>query len=210
MQKEKKFDLWKMIGILYQPRATFREIDNHPNWLLPLLGAILFNVGYVFLFFNAGNVPVSGRMVLYTGYAAGVLLSVLICSGVFLLCLFLLGAQVTFKKVFSVVAHTYFLYTLINVVLGTLILKASPDSSGIDPQNPVISNLGILVNPQLHPALYRLAISFDLFSIYFLILTALGFSIISRKMSFKGSMGTVVAVWSFYVAAAVLIKAIVA
>ena len=114
-----------MAAIFYRPRATFQEINNRPTWLLPFLGAVIFNVGYAFLFFNADDVPVAGRAVLYGSYAAGVLLSVLICSAVFLFGLFLLGAQVGFKKVFSVVAHTYFLYTLINVILGTLILKVS-------------------------------------------------------------------------------------
>jgi hypothetical protein len=209
MQNERTFNVWwQMLGIFYMPRATFQEINKHPNWLLPFLAVLLLNAGFSYLFFSSG-VPVSGRIMLYSGYAIGAAFSLLVSSGVFLLCLYIQSAQVSFKKVLSVVTHTYFIYTLISVVLGTLILKLSPASSGIDPFNPILSNPGILVNPQLHPALYRLASSFDLLSLYFLIMTALGFSIIAKKISFKGAMMTVMTVWSFYIGALVLIKAVV-
>src|ERR1051325_9789670 len=144
---------WQMMGIMYTPRATFEEINKHPNWLLPFLAVLLLNAGFVYLFFNPGNVPVSVQIIQIAGFAVGTTLSVLVCSAVFLVCLLILSAQVSFKKVFSVVTHTYFLYTLISVGLGTLILKLSSTSSGIDPFNPIISNPGILVNQQLHPAL---------------------------------------------------------
>jgi len=209
MQNESTFNSWwQMLGIFYRPRATFQEIDKRPNWLLPFLGVILLNAGFVSLFFTPGDVSVAGRVALYGGYAVGASLSILVCSGVFLLCLYVQSAQVSFKKIFSVVTHTYFLYTLITVVLGTLILKLSAASSGIDPFNPIFSNPGALVNPQLHPALYRLLSALDLISLYFLVLTALGFSIISRKLSFRGAVFTVLAVWALYVLAMVTLKAI--
>lgn len=200
---------WQMMGIMYTPRATFEQINKHPNWLLPFLAVLLLNAGFVYLFFNPGNVPVSVQIIQITGFAVGTTLSILVCSGVFLLCLLILSAQVSFKKVFSVVTHTYFLYTLISVGLGTVILKLSSQSSGIDPFNPIISNPGILVNQQLHPALYRFASSLDLLSLYFLVLTALGFSIISKKLSFKGALFTLMIVWAVYVGTMVLIKFIV-
>jgi hypothetical protein len=209
MQNERTFNVWwQMLGIFYKPRATFLEINEQPNWLLPFLAVLLLNAGFVALFFSPGNVPVSTRLMQYGGFALGAALSILITSAVFLLSLTIQSAQVSFKKVLSVETHTYFLYTLITVGLGTIILKLSSTSSGIDPFNPILSNPGILVNQQLHPVVYRLASSFDLLSLYFLILTALGFSIISKKMSFKGAMLTIMAVWGVYVGAMVLLKAV--
>jgi len=210
MQNERTFSSWwQMVGIFYTPRTTFQEINKHPNWLLPFMGVLLLNAVFVYLFFSPGNVPVSVRIIQYSGFAVGAIISVLVTSVVFLFALFIQNAGVTFKKVFSVVTHTYFLYTLISVALGTLILKLSSPSSGIDPFNPILSNPGILVNQQLHPALYRFLSSLDLLSFYFLVVTALGFSIVSRKLSFKGSMLTIMAVWAFYVGTMVLIKFIV-
>ena len=208
MQNERnRSPWWQLAGIVYTPRETFEEINKHPNWLLPFLAVLLLNAAFVSLFFNHGNVPLSVQLIQITGFAVGTTLSILLCSVVFLLCLLIQSAQVSFKKVFSVVTHTYFLYTLITVGLGTLILKLSSESSGIDPFNPIISNPGILVNQQLHPALYRLASALDLLSLYFLILTALGFSIISKKkLSFKGSLITLMIVWALYVGAMVLLK----
>jgi hypothetical protein len=209
MQNERTFNVWwQMLGIFYRPRVTFQEINMHPNWLLPFLAVLLLNAGFVYLFFAPGDVPVAGRVMLYSGYALGASLSIFACSGVFFLVLYMQSAQVSFKKIVSVVTHTYFLYTLISVVLGTLILKMSSVTSNIDPFNPILSNPGILVNPQSHPAIYRLVSAFDLISLYFLILTALGFSIISRKISFKGAIFTVLIVWGIYVAIMVMIKAI--
>lgn len=197
---------WQMAGIVYTPRATFEEINKHPNWLLPLLAVFLLNAAFVYLFFNPGNVSMSVQFIQVTGFAFVTTLSILVCSAVFLLCLMIQSAEVSFKKVFAVVTHTYFLYTLITVGLGTIILKLSSQSSGIDPFNPIISNPGILVNQQLHPALYRFASSFDLLSLYFLVLTALGFSIVSKKVSFKGALTTLMIVWAAYVGVMVLLK----
>jgi Yip1-like protein len=207
MHYERNRSPWsQMAGIVFTPRATFEEINKHPNWLIPFLGVFLLNAGFVYLFFNPGNVSASVQFIQVTGFAVVTTLSILVCSAVFLLCLMIQSAEVSFKKVFAVVTHTYFLYTLITVGLGTIILKLSSQSSGIDPFNPIISNPGILVNQQLHPALYRFASSFDLVSLYFLVLTALGFSIISKKVSFKGALITLMIVWAVYVGVMVLLK----
>ena len=86
MQNERTFNAWsQMLGIFYKPRATFLEINQHPKWLLPFFTVLLLNAGFVFLFFSSGNAPLAGRIMLYTGYAIGAALSILISSAVFLL-----------------------------------------------------------------------------------------------------------------------------
>jgi hypothetical protein len=47
-------------------------------------------------------------------------------------------------------------------------------------QNPVASNLGFLVDFSVHPALYALASSADIFTIWTTILIGIGFSCVSK------------------------------
>jgi hypothetical protein len=68
----------------------------------------------------------------------------------------------------------------------------SPDSFTL--QNPAATNPGFFLDPTTSPFLYSLATSLDIFMIWTLILTAIGFSCISKKVKFSTAM-TVIFAW---------------
>jgi hypothetical protein len=74
----------------------------------------------------------------------------------------------------------------------------------IDIENPVATNLGVLVPEDAAKWLMKLAMSVDIFSFWILILIAIGFAAANpRKLSFGKSLGVAVGVWLFYVVARV-------
>jgi Yip1 domain len=92
---------------------------------------------------------------------------------------FAAGADVSFKVALAIVVYAS-LPGLIRVVLAmlSLLAGASPDSFTF--RNPVGTNPGYFMNPADSPFLYSLASSFDLFLIWTLVLTAIGFTCVSK------------------------------
>jgi Yip1 domain len=92
---------------------------------------------------------------------------------------FAAGADVSFKVSFAIVVYAALplmlktLLALVSVVAGM-----SPDSFSF--QNPVATNPGYFMNPADSPFLFSLASSLDIFLIWTLILTAIGFTCVSK------------------------------
>ena len=106
------------------------------------------------------------------------------------------GVDVSFGKVFAVLIYAGLpgiLRALLAIV--TLYAGASPDSFTF--QNPLGSSLGYYLNPADSQFLYSLGSQIDLFLIWTLVLTAIGFTCISkvkRGTSFAMVFGT----WVFF------------
>jgi hypothetical protein len=92
---------------------------------------------------------------------------------------FAAGADISFKISLAIVVYAA-LPGLIRVALAmlSLLAGASPDSFTF--QNPVGTNPGYFMNPADSPFLYSLASSFDIFLIWTLVLTAIGFTCVSK------------------------------
>ena len=92
---------------------------------------------------------------------------------------FAAGADVPFKVALAIVIYANLplalktLLALISVAAG-----ASPDSFTF--QNPVATNPGYFMNPSDSPFLYSVLSSVDIFLIWTLVLTALGFTYVSK------------------------------
>jgi hypothetical protein len=102
------------------------------------------------------------------------------------------GSDVTFKASMAVVVYAS-LPGIVRAILTiiTLLAGASPDSFTF--QNPIGSNIGYYLNPTDSPFLYSLGTSFDLFTLWTLALTAIGFTCISKVK--KGTAFAVVYGW---------------
>ena len=89
------------------------------------------------------------------------------------------GADVSFKVSFAIVVYAALplmlksLLALVSVVAGM-----SPDSFSF--QNPVATNPGYFMNPSDNVFLYSLASGVDTFMIWTLVLTAIGFTCVSK------------------------------
>jgi hypothetical protein len=95
---------------------------------------------------------------------------------------FAAGADLKFKVAFAIVMYAS-LPGLLRVLLAilSLVTGASPDSFTF--QNPVATNPGYFMDPASSPFLYSLASSCDIFLIWTLILTAIGFTCVSKVKS---------------------------
>lgn len=105
------------------------------------------------------------------------------------------GASVTFMQAFAITMYA-FLPGLIKVLLSMLIVGIGT-GEGFTFQNPIASNLSGLVDPSSH-FLYSLLMSIDLFTIWTLVLTAIGYHCLTRL-----KLGTCIAVvfgwWAVFV-----------
>ena len=92
---------------------------------------------------------------------------------------FAAGADVTFGVSLAIVVYAA-LPLMLKTVLALLSVVAgmSPDSFSF--QNPLASNPGYFLNPADSPFLYSLASSVDIFLIWTLVLTAIGFTCVSK------------------------------
>jgi len=79
-----------------------------------------------------------------------------------------------------------------------MFLKAPED---FDLENPTAFNIGAYLDPQATPKwLVAVASSLDLFSIWVILLLALGMATASRKLSYGKALAAVLAVWVLWVA----------
>lgn len=105
---------------------------------------------------------------------------------------FAAGADVSFKVALAIVIYSA-LPLMVKTVLALVSVAAgmSPDSFSF--QNPIASNPGYFMNPADSPFLYGLLTSVDLFLIWTLALTAIGFTCVSKVK--KGTAFGIVFGW---------------
>jgi len=89
------------------------------------------------------------------------------------------GADIKFKVAFAIVLYAS-LPGLLRVSLAILSLLSGANPDSFTFQNPVATNPGYFLNPADSPFLYGLASSFDVFLIWTLVLTAIGFTCVSK------------------------------
>lgn len=103
-----------------------------------------------------------------------------------------LGAEVKFKQSMAISMYA-FLPTIIKSLIA-IVLVGVGAAEGFTFQNPVVSNLGGLVDPNSSHFLYAILTSIDIFTIWTLILTGIGYSCITRVK--RGTcMGVVFGWW---------------
>lgn len=108
------------------------------------------------------------------------------------------GTKIGFSTSLGIVAHSWLPY-LVSGLLGILILFLK-DPSTIDLQNLVASNPGALLADNSPKWLVSLLTSLDVFTLWVLVLQALGYSATNpKKIPFARAFATVLAVWAFYV-----------
>ena len=130
-------------------------------------------------------------------------------AGIFALGMMLIQAKATFKKILSVVAWGGAATGLISGVVNIIVLLlqdkealANIDptkSSGIAPTNldAILSGMSV----ELSPALKAAASSLDIFSIWYMILLAIGLAAVagSRRITSSKTGGIVFGLWVIYV-----------
>ena len=90
-----------------------------------------------------------------------------------------LGQEIGFPESMAVVTYAH-LPGIIKGVLAAVSLYAGASPEGFNFENPLASNLGALIDVSEHPLLYRMGSAVDVFTIWVLILTGIGFACVSK------------------------------
>jgi len=225
--------LGRVVGVLFSPKATFEDIVRKPSWLLPVVIATILGIASTVVLNQRINwrdyilqqidkspraaqlsteqkqqqAEVSAKVTVYIVYAVGALGSVLfalIVGAVMMLAYNVLaGAGATFSQSLGIAAHTL-LVGIVSTPIFLLVLLLRPPGT-VDPENPVATNVAAFLPEESAKWLIALCKSIDIFTIWTLVLLAIGFAAVNpRKL--KGGKPYVVAfsVWGVMVVVKVL------
>jgi len=219
----------RIFGVLFSPKATFESIARRPTWFAPVVVLCLIFLAVVVIFGHRGGWPSYfqkqlannarfqqaspeqqqqayemesklGPRVAYAEAPVVPPLIVVIVAAVFLGVFNLLaGAKLSFKTSMGIVSHAW----MANAVSGLfgILIVAIKDPTTIDLQNIVASNVGAYLPNGSAKWLVSLLGSIDIFSIWTMILMAIGFSVAAgqKKLSFGKALGWILAVWVLFV-----------
>jgi hypothetical protein len=204
------FFLTRALGVFFSPGRTFESIVRRPDFLAPLIvmtvagyaviEAMLQKIGAARIIRQ--SLEISGRAAQMTPeqldravHNAAIITSVLMrLGGVFGVPIFLLtiaavgifivnvifGASANFKACFSVVCYAD-LVGIVGIVLA-LVMVLFGDVEQFNPENVVPTNVGFFLNPrEISRPLYVIASSFDIFRVWFIVLSSVGLSAAAGK-----------------------------
>ena len=221
----KMSELGRLLGVLVSPGEAFKDIARRPRWWVPVLLSAVIATGYLYAISEhvgweevirrqldrstAGRnmtgqqrqavMGVYMRILPYATYAGGLLgglLNLVVVAGVLkFLADVILGAGIGFKRLLGITAYG-FLPNSLMALLATVVLYMTP-ADEFDMQNPLMFNLGALVSGP--PWLKALGASFDLFSLWTLVLLSIGMAAAARKMSAGKAFGMLLFPWALMV-----------
>lgn len=220
--------LGRIFGVFFSPTATFEDIVRKPSWILPILLSTVLSILAVVGLNQRMNwreyisqkmdkdphaanlsaeqkqqqIEVGTKITVIVVYVVGVIAPVasvllvgLVMWGAYNL---LGGAGTNFGKSFAITAHA-FLVNIVSTPIFLLVLYLRPPGT-IDPENPLATNLAAVLPAESAKWLVALGKSLDIFSLWTLILLAIGFAAVNPK-KLKGSKSYVIAftVWATFV-----------
>lgn len=218
----------RVIGVLFSPGKTFEDIVRKPGWLVPIIVSTLLSIIAVVALNQRMNwreyvvqqmeknprtanlsadqkqqqSEMGAKITVAIVYVVGVIAPVcfallvgLVMMGAYNL---LAGAGARFGTAFSIVAHAG-LVGLVSTPLFLLVLFLKPPGT-IDPENPLATNLAAFLPDESAKWLMALCKSFDVFSLWILVLIAIGFAAVNpRKLKGAKSYTIAFTVWAIFV-----------
>jgi hypothetical protein len=193
----------RLMGIFISPGETLADVARKPDFVAPLIAGVLGAIAVTeTMLWKIGMERIVRTSIEQSGRASsmspeqmdqavrqgarigaisahivgivGVPIALLIFAGLGLLIVNLIfGARMKFKTVFSLICYANLVSLLGALMALAVILFGDPDH--FNAQNPVPANVGFFLNPlEVSKPLYALASSADIFTIWFLILVAVG------------------------------------
>jgi hypothetical protein len=218
----------RIFGVLFSPKKTFEDIVRKPSWLLPfvifvalvVLVCVSLNMRVNWRDYVSQQIEKSSQASQLSAeqkeqriesgaklapvftYVFGVGIQVIL---VFVMALIMWGAysllggiSTNFSTALGITTHA-FMTSLISSPLFILILFLKPYGT-VDLENPLATNLAVLLPEESAKWLVALGKSFDIFVFWILILLAIGFAAVNpRKL--KGAKPYTIAftVWAVFV-----------
>lgn len=195
----------RFVGVFYSPGETFADIARKPDFVFPLAALTIASIALVeTMLWKIGattivrtQLEMSGRassmspdqmnaavergasitaIIMHVSGVIGTPIFMLIITGIGLLILnVVFGSQVGLKPVFSATCYAG-LIRIVGVVMGIPLIFFG-DNEHFNPSDPVPTNVGFFLSPTDVPkAVYSLATSFDVLTLWFLIVLAIGLS----------------------------------
>lgn len=222
-------EIGRLGGVFFEPGKVFADLAAKPRWLVPILISILLGLSFTYALNSrvgwdqtirqalvnnprtADLTPAQKEQAIQRGaqFAAvaawfgAVLappLTSLIIAGI-LTGLFnaLLGTDLKFSQMFSITSYAMLVRSLYTVLIILILYLKPPEDFDIR-FNP-FSIGGYLSRTETPKFLLGFATSMDLFSIWTVVLLALGFSVASKKLSFVKCFTAVAIPWLLVVIA---------
>jgi hypothetical protein len=220
-------EVGRITGVFIDPKKAFADIAARPSWILPVVLVIVVSLAAVYTYSTRigwerairQNIETSSRTqnmtaeqreaaiqmqikfapLAYIFVVIGPPLIALIVGGVVLLMCKMGGAALTFKQTFAISAWAALPAVIQGILTIVVLFLKNPEE--YNPLNPLAFNLGAFMEPP--PAtgkfIYSLATSIDLFTIWKILLIAVGISVAARKLTFSKAVMLVVAPWIVWV-----------
>jgi len=221
----------RVMGIFFEPKRTFADIAERPGWLVPLLISIVASLVLLYLFStHVGWEPYLHRLMdnnprvqqlspeqrdqtfnlqlrivpvlAYVGVIVGAPLSLLVVAAISMgIIRGLLGVPIRFAQAFATMAYAWLPWVIYSVLSIAVMFLKNPDE--FDIQHGFASNPGAFMDPQKASRfLFSLAGSLDVFTIWVMLLMAVGLKAAGgKRLSFGGALFSVLLPWAVYVLA---------
>ena len=218
----------RIMGVFLDPKKAFASIAARPTWIVPIILMIIVGLAFVFLFTSRvgwdryfhqiaetnsrmqqmdaqtreSTIQTQIKVGPIFGYIFGVIgpfLTALIAGGVVLLMCKLASLSLTFKQTYAMSAWAMMPRVLAGVLAIVVMYTKRPEDFNL--QNPIAFNIGAFLEPPPNTGkfIYSLATSIDLFTIWSILLLAVGITAAARKVSFSKAVILVAAPWIIWV-----------
>jgi hypothetical protein len=199
----------RLMGIFISPGETFADVVRRPGFVAPLVLLILINVASTELFLHKiGIEPVlrwglehSSRvaqdqipalvekMIPFYTWMARIVgpvwppLVALVAAVIGLIAVNnIFGGRISFRTAFSISSYAYAVNIIYYLLVPTMVLFGDPEHYISNPQNAVPTSAGFFMNPlDTSKPLLALAGSVEIFTIWYMALLAVGFSVASGR-----------------------------
>jgi hypothetical protein len=226
-----------LVGLYVEPITTFRSIASHPTFLAPLLGIVLLNSAFTFVWLRKADhaelsrvqmeeagvfdrIPVEQHAAIverqvrllpifaWLGPTVFLPLMVVALAGLFLFVYrFFYASETTFRQSLAVVTWGFLTFYLLATLLLFLILGLKGEWS-VDPRTVIQASPAALVEKSAVPKpVHSLLDSLDLLSAWMVFLLAAGYAPTARRSVGSAAVGIVV-LWGLYVLLKVALAAV--
>jgi hypothetical protein len=222
-------EIGRVAGVFYEPGKVFADLAERPRWIVPILISILLGMSFVYAVNThvgweqivrqqiaasprAADLPADQReqaiargakfasVIGWVGAVLGPPFFVLIIAGI-LTGLFnaLLGTDLKFFTMFCITCYAMLVRAVYSILLIVIMFLKPPEDFNIriSPFSPA----GYMSVQDTPKWLMALAGSLDLFTIWTIVLLAIGFSVASRKIAFSKALIAIGVPWLVWVVA---------
>jgi hypothetical protein len=209
-----------LVNVVMSPSETFEKLEKRPIWLVPLILFVVLSIISTAIFMpkfdfesairdqfarqgqeaDEAQIQTFARIqkpIVYTTAVLGTPFVLLVLALVYMLGFKAFGGLGVFGQYFSITVFAWVPQAL-KAIIGTIVVATRETIRVEEAQSLVMSNLGFLADPVEQAPLFALLASFDVFTLWSIVLMVMGYGLVSKRP--KGqSIGIVVGIWLIYV-----------